>query len=283
MDSSEFKLEDLETVISMPVVDSHKGEKYYDNCKIMLPDGKFGGYASRRKINWYLKKGIADKIDDNAIKLNFTPVMTSDKNGQIKLDDNGGRENICVVCGEADKLFRYSLMPMAFKKYYPLDMKKHRSDLIVLLCYECKEDAQYFSNYYSNVILSENGFDRKDIDDKNLIRVRKVARLMIEGKKLRDHDATLIEEYIGHKPSDDELKELSKIDIHKKVGDYRNIYESIVMEANKSDNGILEFENRFLKYFAENMEPEFIPKDIEHRFISSDDTSNDDKSSCNDL
>jgi hypothetical protein len=45
----------------------------YDNCKLISSNGILAGYCSYKKMLWYLKKGIACKINENTIKLNFIP------------------------------------------------------------------------------------------------------------------------------------------------------------------------------------------------------------------
>jgi hypothetical protein len=47
--------------------------KIYSNCSIYHQDGTLMCYCSDKKMRWYLKKNLAEQIDEKAIKLTFEP------------------------------------------------------------------------------------------------------------------------------------------------------------------------------------------------------------------
>ena len=94
----------------------------YQNLKTYSPDGDLMFLANKKKINWYLDRGLAVKIDDSSIKLTFEPKGSGEK--IIPLID---RENICVVCGTIDDLTHHHVVPTVIKKRLPLEYREHSS------------------------------------------------------------------------------------------------------------------------------------------------------------
>jgi hypothetical protein len=59
--------------------------------------------TKRKKLNWYLDRNLAEKLDDCSIRLIFQPngVGHVNPDEEYYLED---RDNICVVCGTSSDL-----------------------------------------------------------------------------------------------------------------------------------------------------------------------------------
>lgn len=113
-------------------------DKLYGNHKIFSPNGEFMFMGNKKKINWYLKKDLAEIINTESdgsihIKLNFIP------NG-LGHDDNDPyyltpKENICVVSGDDDitYLTKHHIIPYCFRKHFDLLFKDRSSHDVVLI------------------------------------------------------------------------------------------------------------------------------------------------------
>ncbi|KAJ3174903.1 Exonuclease 3'-5' domain-containing protein 2 [Geranomyces variabilis] len=111
----------------------------YDNCTVFSPNGVPMFRASRKKLDWYLSRGLAEAIDDTSIRLLFEPAgMGHGLNGEETyfLED---KLNICVGCGSEDSLTAHHIVPLQYRRHMPLEIKSHYSVDVVLLCVVCHD------------------------------------------------------------------------------------------------------------------------------------------------
>ena len=96
----------------------------YDNCKVYHPNGKLMFYCSLKRLNWYLKNDLAEKLDDTSIKLTFTP------------KGEGEPYDVVVMCRDHHneyECYADELKMMLEEKYsdgcrgYNLDLKRAKS------------------------------------------------------------------------------------------------------------------------------------------------------------
>lgn len=234
----------------------------YDKCNMYFKDGTLGCLISTIKMNWYIKKGLAEVIDDKSIKLLFD--VKGDKNYMRD------RDNICVICSSKDKLYGYNVINPSFKRYFPLEHKNHNNELVFLVCRECQPDTDYYNGLYIKAIFDEykETPDDQPLYDKNIINIyniiKKYKSTNIE--YYNDEDKEIIKKHFGHIPESKELAHI-KSDYAKylrKYGDCENLYEYIIKKVVDS-NKIKEFEDGFLKHFLKYLEPQFIPDDVLER------------------
>ena len=115
---------------------------------IFAPNGDILCKCDRKKIEWYLSKNLATKINDEplTIKLNFEPNgrgISSNK-GDTKVDNQyyvQYKKNQCVVCGNEENYMRYQIVPVKYRCFFPEKFKSHRSHDVILLCFDCNEIA----------------------------------------------------------------------------------------------------------------------------------------------
>ncbi|ONK75540.1 uncharacterized protein A4U43_C03F17970 [Asparagus officinalis] len=139
----------------------------YHNCRIYANDGRLLCYCDRRKLEWYVRRGLAKLVEDDppAIMLLFEP------KGRPEDEDNDfyiqSKKNICVGCGEKNHYLRYRIIPSCYRVHFPEHLKSHRSHDIVLLCVDCHEIAHSAAEKYKRQISKEFGiplFVQKIVD-----------------------------------------------------------------------------------------------------------------------
>ncbi|GAM25448.1 hypothetical protein SAMD00019534_086230 [Acytostelium subglobosum LB1] len=108
----------------------------YDNCLMFSPEGELLCNVSKKKVAWYVDRGLAEITGDNplSIKLTFNPKGNGHANDKYYLSN---KENKCVVCGTTKKILRHSIVPHSYRQYLPLDVKSHSSHDVVILCCQC--------------------------------------------------------------------------------------------------------------------------------------------------
>ncbi|XP_010413999.1 PREDICTED: protein RRP6-like 3 isoform X2 [Camelina sativa] len=141
----------------------------YHNCRIYANDGRLLCYCDKRKLEWYLNRGLAKLVEEDppAIMLLFEPKGRPEDEGNDFYIQT--KRNICVGCGEGKHYLRYRIIPSCYRVHFPEHLKSHRSHDIVLLCVDCHEVAHAAAERYKKQIATEFGiplFVRRVIDSK---------------------------------------------------------------------------------------------------------------------
>ncbi|GLU17381.1 hypothetical protein SLE2022_337500 [Rubroshorea leprosula] len=129
----------------------------YHNCRIYANDGRLLCYCDRRKLEWYLRRDLAQLVEEDppAIMLLFEP------KGRPEDEDNDfyiqSKKNICVGCGVGNHYLRYRVIPSCYRVHFPEHLKSHRSHDIVLLCVDCHEIAHAAAEKHKRKISAEFG------------------------------------------------------------------------------------------------------------------------------
>ncbi|KAJ0259900.1 Protein RRP6-like 3 [Hirschfeldia incana] len=141
----------------------------YHNCRIYANDGRLLCYCDRRKLEWYMSRGLAKLVEEDplAIMLLFEPKGRPEDEGNDFYIQS--KKNICVGCGEGDHYLRYRIIPSCYRVNFPEHLKSHRSHDIVLLCVDCHEVAHAAAERYKKEVAKEFGiplFVRRVMDSK---------------------------------------------------------------------------------------------------------------------
>ncbi|KAJ7553277.1 hypothetical protein O6H91_06G090800 [Diphasiastrum complanatum] len=129
----------------------------YDNCRIFAGDGCLLCYCDRKKIEWYLQRGLAESLNEDppAVRLLFEPKgRPEDANNEFYIQRKCNR---CVGCGETAHYLRYRIIPFCYRQHFPEHLKSHRSHDIVLLCVDCHEIAHQAAEQFKRQIAAEYG------------------------------------------------------------------------------------------------------------------------------
>ena len=240
----------------------------YDNCEIFHPNGTtFLGYCDKSKLDWYLLKKIAEPLGDKSIKLLFEPKNISHNITTVK------RENKCCGCESTNELRKFHVIPMEFKKLFPLKIKSHNSADIILLCMDCVADANYFSDQFKKECESKYNVSRFDFIDENKEKIKSTAirylkkkdNINLHPKAKEDLDKFMDilkkELAVDHSLNEEEIKELTTIDIYQKKDNTSTVAEFIVNKV-LAEATLDEFIKDWKMNFIKEMKPEYIPEDF---------------------
>ncbi|CAN6833746.1 unnamed protein product [Brassica oleracea] len=141
----------------------------YHNCRIYANDGRLLCYCDRKKLEWYMNRGLAKLVEEEppAIILLFEPKGRPEDEGNDFYIQT--KKNICVGCGEGNHYLRYRIIPSCYSVHFPEHLKSHRSHDIVLLCVDCHEVAHAAAERYKKQVATEFGiplFVRRVVDSK---------------------------------------------------------------------------------------------------------------------
>lgn len=251
----------------------------YGNNKVLSMHGKLLFKCSRKRIDWYLKKGLANLVsetdDQIIIKLNFDAGGPGCEGDAFCLSE---KRNICVVCGSKDNLSRHHIVPYGYRKFFPLEQKDHNAHDVLLLCIPCHHKYEEFAREFKKSIADEYNAPYKGKHLREMHRLRKVYSY---AKNLLNHDGNIpnikkqrMYKYIvgvtGYKDITTEL--LSKL---VSEGESQNInaaagfktHEQMVVE-NLVD--LQSFIYNWRSHFLETMKPSYMPNgwsiDYQHRY-----------------
>merc|ERR1712194_215298 len=130
----------------------------YENCTILAPDGQVLCTVDSKKLNWYLKRGLGDFVDDSktTMRLCFEPrgrfgIALPEGRNDISSEDKAQleqrkqfyttfKQNMCVSCGSDQNLARYNIVPSCFRSFLPISHQPGSHD-VLLLCVPCHQRA----------------------------------------------------------------------------------------------------------------------------------------------
>lgn len=118
---------------------SYSKKNIYGNYQVLSPDGILMFRCDEKKANWYLNRNLAEKNNENTIKLKFKPKGLGNHNKGFGLSE---MKNICVNCGKLTELNRHHVVPYCYRKYFPLEIKSHNFHDVLSLCVDCHESYE---------------------------------------------------------------------------------------------------------------------------------------------
>lgn len=229
----------------------------YGNCKVLSNDGELLFRAATKKINWYLNKGLAHRIDEDTIQLNFEHAGRSNAGDVFALSE---KINQCVVCGSPDNLTRHHVVPYWYRKNFPSRYKQHSSHDVLLVCRECHSWYELrFANELKAQIASEYDVPFISTEFLSKLRQQMIAKAIINhGNKMpqsRREDLLIkLAIELGDFPEDHEVKGLASADFDKQAKYCHG--EHVVQKI----TDLQEFVIRWRKHFVETMRPRFLPE-----------------------
>lgn len=118
---------------------SYSKKNIYGNYQVLSPDEILMFRCDEKKANWYLNRNLAEKNNENTIKLKFKPKGLGNHNKGFGLSE---MKNICVNCGKLNELNRHHVVPYCYRKYFPLEIKSHNFHDVLSLCVDCHESYE---------------------------------------------------------------------------------------------------------------------------------------------
>lgn len=235
----------------------------FHNCLIKAPDGACLSRCSLKKLNWYIKNGLADQIEEDppTIRLKFEP------SGRWLADDPFFLEikpNCCIVCGCVDNLTRHHIIPYCFIRHMDLKFKVDIVRDILPMCRDCHDVYELFSADRKKEMAKQYSIPINGLEEPEMGRFRRATRaanaLYKHGNKIpkvrHDYLLNIIKKYLKKdEPNQDDIRQLSLLSV-KDHADYVNFSQHIC-NMNLDYN---EFAKEWRKHFVECMNPEHMPK-----------------------
>ncbi len=238
----------------------HKKDIIYGNYSILHPDGSLMCHTDKKKVNWYMKKELAEWVDETTIKLKFEPKGRGNAGDSEYYAE--ARENRCVVCGATENLTLHHVVPYQYRKHFPEHLKSHTSFDILPLCIEHHEE-------YESLATALN--KRLQIQYNALPAINKLPPEVEAAKEIGGYISALIKS--GDKiPQDRRNQLLNKIRLYFKSEDiwFDDLPDLLVDVNYKVESSspaktivgavpdIFEFIVMWRKHFVQHMQPKYL-------------------------
>ena len=235
----------------------------FDNCLIQAPDGVNLSRCGMRKLNWYLDRDLADVVDTDplTIRLRFEPSGREGVEDPLLME---GKPNLCVVCGDTEKLTRHHIVPYCYVKYMEVKYKVDIIRDIFLLCEECHGGYERLAFEKKKEFAAATGTSLYGIPEEKISGVRKAMgaaaalqkyRITIpEGR--RNELRQLICDFLGKKSIDDTDIEYMRNYKIKERKDYLNISKHVAYSVTDYN----EFAKEWRIHFIKTMKPKHMPE-----------------------
>lgn len=239
----------------------------YDNCLIESPDGTPLSRCQRHRLSWYLSRNLAQKIDENTIRLYNEP-----KGFICRQEATEKKYNICVVCGCTEKLTMHHIIPVCFRNAMPVEWRSGPALYhdVMVLCNNCHNTYECAANQLKNKMAKDFGILPQGhgitfYKERNTMRfyakcllnipyTKKTRNKFIPSEDKKKEYLEQITKYIGHEPSTEELIEISAWQNYIKSPDYTPFGKYIVDRMDLSELVLM-----WRKHFLDVMKPKFLP------------------------
>lgn len=234
----------------------------YGNYKVLSPNGSHMFTCGEKKANWYLRRGLADIIQETPpiIQINFEPNGPGNADNQFFLQ---GRQNICVSCGSDEQLTRHHIVPFCYRKHMPDNIKNHDAYDVMPLCHECHEKYEKSANKLKQEIAQELDI----VKEKKLVTeipskvIKSAAAILHHGKSIpaekKQELIKIIQEYFGREIKLDDIKEVANFTRMPRVLPSKSEYLCVIEKL--SNDEIESFICRWRKHFILALSPKFLP------------------------
>ena len=235
----------------------------YSNCVILHPDGKVLCRSGEKRMNWYLARGLAEKVSENppTIKLNFKPAGEGDVDDAYMLAD---KDNLCVVCGTTEQLTKHHVVPYSYRIHFPESCKRHTSYDILPVCVDCHESYEIHARQLRRDLLDErkiveNGDIEIDWDAGAAIKASHA--ILNHGPKIPAERMTILKQAIKDylekaELTDADIAAVSEMQWQIVPEDYACASKKIVDTLTSID----EFAKRWREHFITTMTPKHMPE-----------------------
>lgn len=220
-------------------------KELYGNYKMLSMDGGFLAYVQEKRMNWYLDRSLATKLNDKEFKLLFKT--------------NGGArseyytlplKNECVICGTKDDLSKHHVVPYQYRKFFPKEYKSRGSFDVLLLCVKHHNEYEYKADKFKLEILRKYGLENYISETVKVKRYFNRLKYYYDriDKDSRINMVEYLEEYFNN--SIDEILDEDEMD-------FQDGTEILMSHIKDYESFII----MWRKHFIDNTEAKFLPKE----------------------
>eukprot|EP01084_Bolivina_argentea_P190424 327239_1 len=152
-----------------------RSKAFFDNCKILKPDGNILSCCSTKAMKWYLRKGLAEIMDAKTIKLTFEPKIRG-----LSFDSyhQATKESQCFVCGKPNDLCKFDVVPECYRQF--IDSKYNNKAWRIHdhnpLCVPCHKRAMCAQNAVRTELCSKYNVTHYRVEKENTEYLRSKAK-----------------------------------------------------------------------------------------------------------
>jgi len=237
----------------------HLKDPPYFNGTIIAPDGKVLCRADKKRIDWYLRKGLAEKVPEGeglTIRLLFEPDGVGEYGDEYMLSSHA---NACVVCGSEECLTMHHIVPYHYRRGFPEKFKVHSSYDILPLCVQCHQRYEDFANEFCKVVNAEGvPCDQYRTETNNLVHgaVMAAKALVDYGQRIPEDRKAVLKARVGEALGKEAV---SDEDVVAALGLQWQTLVPMNLRILAPEE-LEPFVRRWRAHFLEKMQPRFMPK-----------------------
>ena len=242
-----------------------KDRKIYGNWRVLSPDGILMFRCELKKANWYLSRHLAEIVSEHTIQLKFNPKGLGNHNKGYGLHE---MQNRCVNCGSEHYLTRHHVVPISYRKHFPLEMKSHNFHDVLSMCVKCHEEYERKADLLKSELAQKYNAPIGGVLAKvdNIKIIKNAATLLDKSDLIPEHRVKVLKEdirnYLGRDFTKEDLEQIASV--KKQV-----VVESHGEIVMRQISDIPEFVLMWRKHFVENNKLDYLPENwrVENKII----------------
>jgi hypothetical protein len=234
-------------------------DKFYGNCKVLSPNGLLMFRCDEKRIKWYLNRDLAQLVDNNTIKLKFEPRGLGNHGKEFGLEP---MNNICVNCGTDENLTKHHIIPISYRRHFPLELKSRNFHDVLLMCLDCHHNYEKKA-LELKIELSDKynvpfNFKQNEFQEKIKKSIYYSKMILYDSDKLPKYRKIELYNFFIQNFGENSLNYLEKFSILNS-NDYKSENNHFKLLVSKIDN-LQDFIEMWRKHFIENNEVKYLPK-----------------------
>ncbi len=242
--------------------------RIYDSCRILSPEGELMCLVGEKKARWYLERGLGHRVSDEPL----TIVLGFEPKGRGHAGDpfyTRPRPNVCAACGTTAGLTLHHVVPHAYRRNFPEELKSHSCHDLVPLCVPCHDRYEAAAHLLKKRLAEEHGApvggDGR-FYDRRISNLRKAACALarqargearIPAERLAELEGIVRRHYGAAELTAELVAEAAALDPYLTPEGYRT-HGSLVVEAVAGD--LQGFVERWRQHFLDCMRPSHMPR-----------------------
>jgi exonuclease 3'-5' domain-containing protein 2 len=146
-----------QAILEVKIMSMSKKTDHVKRVRLLNRNGRQLSWCMKRKMEWYLREGLAIKVSEDAIQL-LVQTAVDDKQ---KHPESLSYKDCCVVCGHKKELSAHHVIPYSFVRFFPNDWKEYCEHDVVYLCTLCHIKYEELAYAFRLDLLKKYGVDAK--------------------------------------------------------------------------------------------------------------------------